>query len=234
MAMRSVLILLVALVLGAMAVGCGETGTVADMPVEDDEEVVSPAGPESGQLQETAGQETPVGDDAISEGSVSGAPSSMVSSVRDVYAVLAPEVVDGYVFIDSSVLGAFEHIRFTVAAAGDSYEFFGYVLEGEFIVRAAACPCCGSDGLAHGGTSLVCHACGTTYGLATREASDECRFPVGEIPYMEDTDGVRMSVDDLVEAYQRTADGEEELFEPEPEPVENEADDTSWPRCCGR
>jgi hypothetical protein len=234
MAMRSALILLVATVLAPMVVGCVEDGAVADMPVEDDEAVGNPAGPESGQLQNTIAYEASVDDDTASEDSEGEVPSSIVSSVRDVYAVLAPEVVDGYVFIDSSVLGAFEHIRFTIAAAGDSYEFFGYVLEGEFIVRAAVCPCCGSHDVAHGGTSLVCHACGATYALATGEANDECRFPVGEVPYAEDTDGVRMLADDLFEAYQRTADGDAELFEPEPEPVDNEADDTSWPRCCRR
>ena len=232
--MRSVLILLLTVVLAGAVAGCAKADAVADMPIDNDETIESPAGPESGQTPETTGYDASNDDGTALEDPGSTVSASIVRSVRDVYAVLEPEVVDGYVVIGGSVLNAFEHVRFAFTAEGESYDFFGYVLNGEFIVRAAVCPCCGSDELAHGGTSLVCHACGVTYGLSTGEASDECGFPAGEVPYIEDIRGVKMLVTDLVEAFQRTAAGEADLFEPEPEPVDNEVDDTSWPRCCRR
>lgn len=168
-------------------------------------------------------------------GSFFDSPSTVVTSVRDVYAVVAPEVVDGYVLIGQEILAAYGHIRFTVSQSGKDYEFFGYVVEDSLYVRAAVCPCCGEVGLSHGGTCLSCRSCGTTFGLLESWGVDEvCGFPSGEVPSETGENCVAMLLNDLVEAYERTAAGEVELFEPEPEPVENEADDTSWPRCCRR
>ena len=70
--------------------------------------------------------------------------------------------------------------------------------------------------------------------MESKADEDECGFPVGEVPYEDRDPCLTILVEDLVEAYERTAAGEAELFEPEPEPIENEADDTSWPRCCRR
>ena len=46
---------------------------------------------------------------------------------------------------------------------------------------------------------------------------------------------ISMSFAELVESYERTAAGEDTLFEVEVEtPSDDEDEDTSWPRCCGR
>ena len=234
--MRLVPVLLSALVLGVTAIGCSSESPVADAAVEEDGSSVNPD-----QSATIASQEPPANDFASTtenpslDESSCGVSSTVVRSVRDVYAVLAPDIVDKYVVIDYEILAAYSHVRFAVNFDAKDYEFFGYMVEGVLHVRAAVCPCCGQVGLAHGGTCLSCHSCGTTFSLVDSAGDGEdCGFPVGEVPYENGESCVRFLADDLAEAYERTAAGEAELFEPEPEPVENEADDTSWPRCCRR
>ena len=228
--------LLVAVSLPLLSAGCASSMDAAD-DVVDGEEVERDSADLAASPADVAPVEAsaPEAEDTSTNGSVCRSATTVVSAVRDVYAVLVPEVVDGYVVIDRDILCAYDHVRFTVTADGSDYEFFGYMSDSRFQVRAAVCPCCGEAGLGHGGPSLSCRSCDTTFSLVGNDDEDEgCAFPSGEVPYEEGEQRVGMLLDDLVEAYERTAAGEAELFEPEPEPVENEADDTSWPRCCRR
>jgi len=234
--MKIALILLCAFVLALPAVGCISEDTVADAAVEEEASTIKPEPSATQPSSDTSADSfaATIENPQVAQSSC-GVSSTIVSSVRDVYAVLAPDIVGKYVVVDLDILAAYDHVRFTVASDAEDYEFFGYMVDGVLHVRAAVCPCCGQVGLAHGGTCLSCHACDTTFGLVEGDDdSEECSFPIGEVPYDEDEQCVRVLLDDLVEAYERTAAGEVELFEPEPEPVDNEADDTSWPRCCRR
>jgi len=232
--MRPAVVLFFSVVVALLATACAPGESVADpaaeaVPSQENvDESVAVQGPSN---EEPDGMGAPAG----LEGQSCDVPSTVVTSVRDVYAVVEPEVADGYVLIAGDILSEYDHIRFTVVQDGRDYEFFGYMIDGNLRVRAAVCPCCGDDGLSHGGTCLSCHSCGTTFGLEDDYSDDDaCGFPAGEVPYEARGNCVAMLLGDLVEAYERTADGETELFEPAPEPVENEADDTSWPRCCRR
>ena len=57
-----------------------------------------------------------------------------------------------------------------------------------------------------------------------QKAERACAYPEGTLPAEVLEDVIVMSLSDLVEAYDRTASGEDTLFEPEPEPVEEEED----------
>jgi len=234
MSVRRIL-LFCALLLVVSTPGCAQGAAVDDTAVEEDDAMEDPSGRAGDATApgEVDGSHQATGGD--SEETLCSTSSGVVSTVRDVYAVLAPEVVDGRLALYGDVLAAFEHVRFTLEVGDSAYEFYGYTLDGRTVIRAAVCPCCGESGLAHGGTSLVCHACGSTFALAaTGGGGEDCGFPEGEVPYERVGGCLWIDIDDLVEAYERTAAGEAELFEPEPEPVENESDDTSWPRCCRR
>ncbi|MFC2008922.1 hypothetical protein ACFLUT_02595 [Chloroflexota bacterium] len=234
--MRLPLALFLASSLALVAAGCSSPSGFADAAVDDDEAIVDSVGPASPIAEDAAAEESTaeIGEAVAGESACRGS-TAVVSTVRNVYAVLALEVVGDSVIIDRDLVYSYGHVRFAVMSGGNDYEFFAYMIDDQFYVRAAICPCCGEAGLAHGGTCLSCHSCDTTLGLVTDGGDGgECAFPVGEIPYEIGERCVRMSLDNLVEAYERTAAGEAELFEPEPEPVENEADDTSWPRCCRR
>ena len=156
---------------------------------------------------------------------------------RVAHAWVEPDVNGDTVTIPLDIVKNAGHVHFILPVEDEELDYLGYMLDGSFYVRAAVCPSCGSQGLSHGGTTLVCHSCSTMFDLETGEADvdDSASFPQGLLPYGVDGTVIIMSFAELVEAYERTAAGEDTLFEVVvEEPPDDEGDDTSWPRCCGR
>ena len=153
------------------------------------------------------------------------------------HAWVEPDVNGDVVTIPLDVVQNAGHVHFSLPVEEEALDYLGYMLDGSFYVRATVCPSCGSQGLSHGGTTLVCHSCSTMFDLLTGDADDEesASFPQGMLPYGVAGNMISISFSELVESYERTAAGEDTLFEVVVEtPPDDEDDDTSWPRCCGR
>jgi hypothetical protein len=144
----------------------------------------------------------------------------------------AEPVIDGdVVTITVAVAASEDHVHFTVPGTEGDASFIGWLRNGEFEARPVMCPCCGAEEVQWGGTALVCRNCDAVFDLEGGVADDSCAYPEGTLPAEVLEDVIVMSLSDLVEAYDRTAAGEDTLFEPEPEPVEEEED---LPPCCRR
>jgi hypothetical protein len=153
------------------------------------------------------------------------------------HAWVEPDVDGDAVTIPLDVVLNAGHVHFSLPVEDETLDYLGYMLDGSFYVRATVCPSCGSQGLSYGGNALVCHSCSTVFDLVTGEADDEesVDFPQGLLPYDVADALIRMSFAELVQSYERTAAGEDTLFEVVVEtPPDDEEEDTSWPRCCGR
>lgn len=115
-------------------------------------------------------------------------------------------------------------------------DFMAYVLDGELFVRAGACPPCDSTAFVLDGEELVCDACGTRFDGWTGAGIDGAcvDYPKAAVAYQLNEDMVAMTVADLVDAWDETADGSgardeiAEVGQPEPAPEEED----SRPSCC--
>jgi nitrite reductase/ring-hydroxylating ferredoxin subunit len=219
-----------ALLVLVLSAGCAAPATApqAQQPPDITGEVApgSPgASPASEAAGDTAAISTPVSGDPLTAG---------LSSRTTRGHIWAEPVIDGdTVLILHSVATLGSHVNLEVPANGGVAGFIGYFTNDEFCLRATACPNCGAGRIEWGGSLVVCRSCSTTFDLVTGEASGEGRgYPLGTIPYSLEGDTMAMYLGDLVEAYARTASGEETLFEV-PEVFEDEdRGDRSWPRCC--
>jgi len=166
-----------------------------------------------------------------------GEPAPAPQSGRVAHAWVEPVIDGDDVTIPLDVVQRVGHVHFGLPVEDGALDYLGYMIDGSFYVRATVCPSCGSQGLSHGGTAMVCHSCSTMFDLLTGAADDEesASFPQGMLPYGVDDTMISMSFAELVESYERTAAGEDTLFEVVVEtPPDDEDDDNSWPRCCGR
>jgi len=142
-------------------------------------------------------------------------------------------IEDGMVSLPLAVASLGDHVHLEVPGHEGDIEFIGYFADGEFWLRACVCPNCGGQGIAWGGTHVVCRLCSTTFDPVTGEASGGARaYPGGNVPYELAGDSIVLSLSDLAEAYERTASGAETIL-PLPAVIEdNDRGDRSWPRCC--
>jgi len=213
-----------------LSAGCAAPATApqAEQP-RDIAGDVAPGSPGASRASEVAG------DTAAIPAPVSGEPLPAGLSSRTTRGhIWAEPVIDGdTVVVLHSVATLGDHVNLEVPANGGVAAFIGYFSNDNFYLRATVCPNCGAERIEWGGSLVVCRSCSTTFDLVTGEASGEGRgYPLGTIPYSLEGDTIAMSLGDLVEAYARTASGEETLFEV-PEVVEDEdRGDRSWPRCC--
>lgn len=137
------------------------------------------------------------------------------------------------VALSASVAALGDHVHLEVPGPGGVLGFIGYFAAGEFYLRAAVCPNCAAERIDWGGTHVVCRECSTTFDIVSGVASGERRgFPLGVIPYHFEGGDIVLSLPELVEAWGRTASGEQTIF-PLPEAIEDDdRGDRSWPRCC--
>ncbi len=200
-----------------------------------DDVVEAPAGMQEANSGDASGEALPAAD--LDAPEVAEEPAPALPSGRVAHAWVEPEIDRDAVTIPLDVVQNAGHVHFSLPVEDEALDYLGYMLDGAFYVRAAVCPSCGSQGLSHGGTMLVCHSCSTMFDFVTGEADDEesASFPQGLLPYGVADTLISMSFAELVESYERTAAGEDTLFEVEVEtPSDDEDEDTSWPRCCGR
>ena len=97
-------------------------------------------------------------------------------------------------------------VHFRVEQQGASRAFMAYRLDEEIYVRAAVCPPCRSESFSLAGDTLVCNACGTKFEASTGDGvSGACRnYPKAEVSYTVDGEGITLSMNDLVAAYENT------------------------------
>lgn len=87
------------------------------------------------------------------------------------------------------------------------------------------------------GATLVCDSCATTFDARTGGGTQGAcvDYPKARAPFTGTEALISMSLAEPVESYERTASGEDTLFEVVVEtPPDDEDEDTSWPRCCAR
>ncbi len=113
-----------------------------------------------------------------------------------------------------SVAQMSDHVYFEVPYDDNSARFMGHFMGKAFLVRAAVCPNCGDEDVEWGPARLTCGSCATTFDTITGVADDEGRsYPEGWIMNTLFSGTIVMVLDDLQVAYERTAAGEERLFE---------------------
>ncbi len=113
-----------------------------------------------------------------------------------------------------SVAQMSDHVYFEVPHNDGSARFMGHFVGKAFLVRAAVCPNCGEESVEWGPEVLTCGSCGTTFDPITGVAQNEGRsYPEGWIMNTLFSGTIVMVLDDLQVAYERTAAGEERLFE---------------------
>ena len=150
---------------------------------------------------------------------------------------LEPEISGDLVLISLADAEGAGHVHFSVPGPDDELPYLGYMLDGTFYARAAVCPSCASDGqLSFSSDALVCPSCDSEFDLETGQCDGDTdsSFPEGLVPYSVSDGVLSMSLSDLVEAYDRTAAGEDTLFAPEVEVIVEEEDDDDRPPCCSR
>ncbi|MFW6056477.1 MAG: hypothetical protein ACOC9B_04135 [Chloroflexota bacterium] len=220
--MKTMLLIASMVLTGGLAVSCAAPLEATEQPAVDDSSQ-QPA-PESGPIVEDGSENEA---DAPSE-----VDAATGKNLTRGHAWADAAIEDDAVTIPYDVAASEDHVHFTVPGSDGDVSFIGWFHDEGFNARATVCPCCGVEAIEWGGTSLVCRECSTLFDLGQPNEDAECVYPEGLLPVEVSGDVIAMSLNDLLEAHARTAAGEETLFEPEPEPVEEEKD--SARSCCRR
>ncbi len=125
------------------------------------------------------------------------------------------------------------HVHFYVPATDGEAGFIGYFVGDEFMVRTTICPDCGEEGIDREFSILVCQSCGATFELFADDLSAAgTGYPEGFVSNELFDNTVVMSLDDLLVAYNRTAEGQDSLYEITEEPGQDSVSSTARPPCC--
>jgi len=129
--------------------------------------------------------------------------------------IWAETLIEGnLVTISREVATMEDHVHFEVPANGGTAAFLGYFIEGRFYAQAVFCPNCGATSIAWAEDALSCGECGATFELISGQGRDGALdYPSGRISHAIVGNTITMPLDDLIEAYSRTASGEDTLFE---------------------
>lgn len=202
------LLLLLAIPLLTVSAGCSEImGLIEQSPPSP--AVEEPTGVPGGEEQEEEenGATLPAPADDIE--------FTGISARSDTDHVWAEPLVDDFaVTILRSVAEMSDHVYFEIPYDDDTARFVGHFVDKAFLVRAAICPHCGDEAIEWHSNVLTCESCATRFDPVTGIAEDERRsYPEGWIMSSVFSEKIVMVLDDLQVAYQRTAAGEERLFE---------------------
>ncbi len=200
--------LLLAIPLMAITAGCSEImGLIEQSPPA--HAVEEPAGVPGGEENERNEEDT-TSPAAPDESEFTGI--SERTNSKHVWA--EPLVDDTTVTILRSVAQMSDHVYFEIPYDGGTARFIGHFADRAFLVRAAVCPHCSEEAVQWRPDVLICDSCDTRFDQVTGIAEDEARdYPVGWIMTSLFSERIVMVLDDLQVAYQRTAAGEERLFE---------------------
>jgi len=162
------------------------------------------------------GQMAVVADDTIqSPSQVDNVPVTGVSSRSTPGHPWAEPVIDGgtvSIPLDVATMG--DHVHFEVPGESGPIQFVAYKLNLLFHIRACVCPNCGGTDIDFSSGKLSCPSCGETFDAQTGSASSGGQgYPAGVIPVAISDDCLKSPLHSLTVAYERTASGEESLFE---------------------
>jgi nitrite reductase/ring-hydroxylating ferredoxin subunit len=157
-------------------------------------------------------------------------------SVRPVAAVSVVAVLEGdIVTIPLSAVEDAVNAEFSLTLENRLLDFMAYELDGEVFVRASACPPCSSRSFALDRETLVCDTCATRFDAWTGEGIDGAcvDYPKARVVCAISGDGlVRMSVADLVGAYDATLVAGSGPLEAEAVVAEEPEEVDTRPACC--
>ena len=162
------------------------------------------------------GQMAVVADDSIdSPSQVDNVPVTGVSSRSTPGHTWAEPVIDGgTVSIPLAVATMGDHVHFEVPGTSGPIQFVAYKLNLLFHIRACVCPNCGGTDIDVSAGKLSCPSCGEAFDLQTGGATSGGQgYPAGAIPVAISDDCLKSPLHSLTVAYERTASGEETLFE---------------------
>lgn len=229
--MKTILLIALMLLTGSLAVSCAAPLEATEEPaVDDSSQQQTPESPPTGENgsenQIETSSELPVLES-------SEAATATGKNLSRGHAWAEAAIQEDSVTILYDIAVSEDHVHFTIPGSNGDASFIGWLRDEAFDARATVCPCCGVEAIEWGGTSLVCRECSTLFDLGEPAEDAECTYPEGSLPAEISGDLITMSLSDLVEAHDRTAAGEATLFEPEPEPPE-EDDGDSVRSCCRR
>jgi hypothetical protein len=162
------------------------------------------------------GQMAVVADDSIDSASQpDNVPVTGVSSRSTPGHPWAEPVIDGgTVSIPLAVATMGDHVHFEVPGTSGPIQFVAYKLNLLFQIRACVCPNCGGTDIDFSAGKLSCPSCGKAFDPQTGGASSGGQgYPAGAIPVAISDDCLKSPLHSLTVAYERTASGEETLFE---------------------
>lgn len=198
--------LIVVLVLAQLLVLIVSTTDVMDRVRE-----YLPANTRDGQMVVVAGDTT----GSSSQAETDNVPVTGVSSSSTPDHPWAEPVIEGgTISIPLAVASTGDHIHFEVPGTSGPIEFVAYKLNILFHVRACVCPNCGGTDIDFGAGKLTCPSCGAAFDPQTGGATSGGQgYPAGAIPVAICDDCLQVPLHSLTVAYERTASGEETLFE---------------------
>jgi nitrite reductase/ring-hydroxylating ferredoxin subunit len=125
-----------------------------------------------------------------------------------------PVIDGGTVSIPLAVATMGDHIHFEVPGTSGPIQFVAYKLNLLFQIRARVCPNCGGTDIDFSAGKLSCPSCGGAFDPQTGGATSGGQgYPAGTIPVAISDDCLKSPLHSLTVAYERTASGEETLFE---------------------
>jgi nitrite reductase/ring-hydroxylating ferredoxin subunit len=129
--------------------------------------------------------------------------------------IWAEPVIDGGgVSIPLAVATLGDHFHFEVPGPSGPIGFIAYQVDGQFHIRASVCPSCGGTPIDYGAGELVCSSCGEAYNLGTGAALNGGQgYPAGSISACVIDEYLTSTLHSLTLAYERTAAGEETLYD---------------------
>jgi len=120
----------------------------------------------------------------------------------------------GSVSIPLPVATLGNHFHFEVPGSSGPMGFVAYLLDGQLYIRASVCPNCGGAPIDYGASELVCSSCGEAFNLQTGAAlTGGHGYPEGSISVCVIDEYFTSTLHSLTVAYERTAAGEETLYD---------------------
>lgn len=222
-------VLFVLLTSGGLA--CSAPLEANEMPPREDERAGTSIAGEREPVSQPETAETPATLDEGADEDEEDVATPVGNSPTRGHAWAEPAISGDVVTIPVAVAASEDHVHFSVPGNDGDASYIGWLRDDSFNARATVCPCCGAQAIEWGGIHLVCRSCDTVFNLGTGVGDETCAYPEGSLPATVSGGVITMSLDELIEAYDRTAAGADTLFEPEPEPPEEEPE---VPACCRR
>lgn len=125
-----------------------------------------------------------------------------------------PVITGGDACIPLSIATTTSHFHFEVQSESGPMQFIGYRNGAEFEIRSALCPACNLGAVEFGADEMYCSECDARFNPRSGgELSATRGYPQGSISVSVYDGYVRSPLHSLTVAYERTASGEDLLYE---------------------